>query len=132
MQKIGAYFVGWIVAAPLQEPSMNRLVVSLVLSAFALGANAQSQAPDTTAQSQDKAAEVTVISGADAQVQDRNCLRETGSHIVRSDKDKAKGKSACINATGRSYTKEDIDRTGTTDLADALRHLDPAVHISHN
>ncbi len=36
------------------------------------------------------------------------------------------------NVAGRAYTQEDIDRTGTTDLGDALRHLDPSVRIGHN
>ena len=34
----------------------------------------------------------------------------------------------CVNATGRSYTKDDLDSTGAIDLSDALRRLDPAVH----
>ena len=56
--------------------------------------------------------------------EDRNCLKHTGSRLIRAD---SKGRK-CADATGRSYSKEDIDRTGATDLRDALRRLDPAVH----
>lgn len=57
-------------------------------------------------------------------VTDRSCLKETGSRLApRPD---SKGRK-CVNATGRSYTKEDVDRTGAIDLKDALRRLDPAV-----
>lgn len=50
---------------------------------------------------------------------DRNCLRHTGSRLV--------GKGQCANASGRAYTRDDLQRSGRTDLADALRALDPSV-----
>lgn len=50
-----------------------------------------------------------------------HCLRETGSRIKPS-KDQP-----CINAAGRAYTREDIDRTGATTTAEALRQLSPSV-----
>ena len=51
---------------------------------------------------------------------DRNCLRQTGSHIPPKD-----GK--CIPMPGRAYNKDDIDRTGERELGPALRKLDPSV-----
>lgn len=105
---------------------MNRLVVSLVLSTFAFAANAQTQT-QTNVSGQNASAEVTVVTGDPAKTDDRHCLRETGSHISS----RNKHKKACNNAIGRSYTREDLDRTGTTDLADALRRLDPAISV-HN
>jgi len=109
---------------------MNRIVISLILSAFAFAANAQTQAPAPDAavvvQPQSSSAEVTVITGDGDRSNDRHCLRETGSHIAPKDK------KTCVNANGSSYSRDDIDRTGTTDLADALQHLDPSVHVSHN
>jgi len=51
---------------------------------------------------------------------DRNCLRQTGSHIPPKN-----GK--CIPVPGRSYDKQDIDRTGEQKLGPALRKLDPSV-----
>jgi hypothetical protein len=52
---------------------------------------------------------------------ERNCLRETGSMIVRHDK--------CVNATGQSFNQADIDRTGTYDAATALERMSPQVQI---
>lgn len=53
-------------------------------------------------------------------VDERHCLRQTGSHIPPKD-----GK--CIPMPGRVYDKKDIDRTGETELGPALRKLDPSV-----
>jgi hypothetical protein len=56
-------------------------------------------------------------------MKDSTCLTETGSRI-------SAGKPPC-RGTGRSYTSDDIARTGQTDAADALAHLDPAVTVHH-
>lgn len=58
------------------------------------------------------------------EITDSNCLKQTGSRIApRADKQGRK----CVNAPGRAYSKEDLDRTGATGIADALRRLDPSV-----
>jgi hypothetical protein len=31
----------------------------------------------------------------------------------------------------RTYSKEDVDRTGQTDVANALRMLDPSITVHH-
>lgn len=49
-----------------------------------------------------------------------DCLRETGSRIKPRDE-------RCVEQPGRSYDREDLDRTGRTNPADALRTLDPAI-----
>ena len=51
---------------------------------------------------------------------DPGCLRSTGSLIPP-----RPGK--CLPVAGRSYSREDIRRTGAVDTADALRMLDPSV-----
>lgn len=51
-----------------------------------------------------------------------SCLKETGSRI------KPTEDQPCINAAGRAYTREDIERTGATTTAEALRKLSPSVH----
>jgi hypothetical protein len=99
---------------------MNRIAISFVLCALAFAANAQTADSN---QKQAVSAGVTVVTGDKARIEDRNCLRETGSHIS------SKHRDACVNAPGRAYTRADIDRTGTSTLADALRHLDPAVTV---
>jgi len=68
-------------------------------------------------------AALPATSRRDVVADDRRCLEYTGSHLtVRGRKD-----GRCVMANGRSYNREDIDRTGQTDLSQALRTLDPAV-----
>ena len=55
-----------------------------------------------------------------ATVKDPNCLTETGDRIA--------GTSKC-RGYGRSYSSQDIDRTGQTNAADALALLDPSVTV---
>lgn len=56
---------------------------------------------------------------------DRHCLRETGSRLVRADRTGRK----CANASGRSYSREDLEQTGHTgDLGAALRALDSSIN----
>lgn len=65
---------------------------------------------------------------------DRNCLTRTGSRIVardsttRSTRERnEKFAGRCVPANGRVYSREDIERTGEVDIANALRKLDPAI-----
>jgi hypothetical protein len=67
------------------------------------------------------------------EIADHSCLRQTGSRIIasanaRADARKDPSKRQCASAPGRSYTRDDIDRTGAVDLADALRRLDPSIN----
>ena len=68
----------------------------------------------------------------------RDCLRYTGSLVASSRNDRrARARAAektgelrrddCIAAHGRVYSREDLQRTGEVDIADALRKLDPAI-----
>jgi hypothetical protein len=58
---------------------------------------------------------------ATAATKDPNCLTETGSHL-------SAGKTAC-HGYGRSYSHDDIDRTGSTNAGDALSLLDPSITV---
>jgi len=112
---------------------MKRLALTATLLGLAFAASAQTAAP-TAAEPADP--QTTDAAPADAsakqgkadakkdELADRNCLKYTGSRLIRAD---SKGRK-CANATGRSYSKDDIDRTGALDLRDAIRRLDPAVH----
>ncbi|MBU8975257.1 MULTISPECIES: hypothetical protein [unclassified Lysobacter] len=110
----------------------------LAAGLFVLGlgsASAQAVSADAQAQANAPQAAVDAQAASDAQVSPdgRNdtkrptagCLKETGSNIRT--RDPKTGKPVCIGP-GRSYTREQIDRTGQTDLADALRRLDPSIH----
>ena len=48
----------------------------------------------------------------------------TGSHLQSQE-----GK--CTSSPVRSYSQDDVQRTGQTDVGDALRMLDPSVSIHH-
>jgi hypothetical protein len=52
---------------------------------------------------------------------DPTCLTQTGSRM-------AVNGSSC-SAVGRSYTSEDINRTGATTAAGALRLMDPSITV---
>ena len=55
-------------------------------------------------------------------VNSRQCIRDTGSHIPPP-------KGQCLPVAGNSYSHEDIQRTGATDLGRALQMLDPSVTL---
>ncbi|MFC5579570.1 hypothetical protein [Rhodanobacter terrae] len=55
---------------------------------------------------------------------DRNCLRETGSLIPAK-------KGECLPVIGRSYSSEELRRTGHPDTARALQMLDPSISVGH-
>jgi hypothetical protein len=55
---------------------------------------------------------------------DRNCLRNTGSLIPAK-------KGECLPVTGRSYSGDELRRTGHPDTARALQTLDPSVNVGH-
>jgi hypothetical protein len=56
-----------------------------------------------------------------AAIKDPNCLTQTGSNIPS-------GKSNC-RGYGRSYSSDDIERTGQTSAGDALALLDPSITV---
>jgi hypothetical protein len=65
---------------------------------------------------------------AERKASDRFCIQETGSHIIAARNARSRSdERECVNSGGRVYTRDDIDSTGSTDLRDALRRLDPAI-----
>lgn len=57
---------------------------------------------------------------------ERHCIRHTGTRMKVRDRD------GCIaNAPGRSYGRDDIERTGETDIGRALQRLDPSISRGH-
>jgi len=99
------------------------LAGALALCAFAAQAQSAAQDPAVAPQSA-------------AQADEPNCLRYTGSRIVAQENRKLdrapasatkKSRPRCNGSAGQSYTREDIERSGATDVADAIRKLDPAV-----
>lgn len=108
---------------------MNRSFTTRALLAAALCSVAFAAGAQDVARTAD-------LSPAEKRAQDdkealaqRYCLRETGSRIATRIKPRTDGGDGkgCISATGRSYTGEELRRTGHWDMANALRSLDPAV-----
>jgi len=105
-----------------------------VLGMCTFGASAQAVSTDAQVQAQVAPAQADATVAADAQVasdvaakphaSNVGCVKETGTNIRP--RDPKTGKALCVGP-GRTYTREQIDRTGQTDLADALRRLDPSV-----
>jgi hypothetical protein len=56
-----------------------------------------------------------------AVAQNPACLSQTGSRITRN--------NANCSAIGRSYSSDDINRTGSTTAGEALRLLDPSITV---
>jgi hypothetical protein len=52
----------------------------------------------------------------------RSCIRDTGSHIPPP-------KGQCLPVAGNSYSQKDIQRTGATNVGQALQMLDPSVTV---
>lgn len=80
------------------------------------------------AQQQEEEEESMRERGQRASSADRFCIRETGSRITASRNARSKrAEQECVTGGGRVYTREDIDRTGSADIRDALRRLDPSI-----
>lgn len=102
----------------MTRPLSLSLVLALGLAAASAAGASEPAASGTTAANAEQAK-----SDKD---EDRACLRHTGSHLVSHGR-RGKAGRDCAIASGRVYTREDLDRTGSVDLADALRRLDPAI-----
>jgi len=119
--------------SPNRNRNMATAFAAVVLGMGAFGASAQSvpadaQTPVQTAPA-DAAAQSDALATQDAAANRRasnvGCVKDTGTNIRP--RDPKTGKALCIGP-GRSYSREQIDRTGQADIADALRRLDPSIH----
>jgi hypothetical protein len=52
------------------------------------------------------------------------CLQDSASRIPRRS-------GECSGAPGRSYSNQDIERTGHTSVGEALQNLDPSITVHH-
>ncbi|MCA0395235.1 MAG: hypothetical protein LCH70_14160 [Proteobacteria bacterium] len=97
-----------------------------LLAALLAGAAFAVALPATT-MAQDEPEEAD-SSAATKKPDDRFCIQETGSRIVASRNKSKKADKDCVSANGRVYTRQDIESTGSVDLRDALRRLDPSIN----
>lgn len=103
------------------------LALAAALSATAFAATAQPVDPAV-----DPAPEQAGETTDDLDV-DRRCLEATGSRVT-ADPQPATAKDNtehdghdCAMGPGTVYTRKDLDRTGATNVKDALRALDPTL-----
>lgn len=121
--------------------SASPLLLACMLATGTFAASAQtavtSVGSDATAQAQPAEFDADAAPAAYVEPEvDRNCMRYTGTRIISrynttrsaAAREKADKDKVCVGTFGRAYSREDIDRTGEVDLADALRKLDPAVY----
>lgn len=111
---------------------MKKIALFILCIGFAAGAHAQQVINVVPDKSPDSAApaltEAQAAEAAKARTRerfaDRNCLRHTGSRVLRADGNGRK----CAIGNGRAFTREDLDRAGGLDLGSALRSLHPGIH----
>ena len=92
-------------------------------SADAVAAAAPMPAVEPMAAIEPAPADETVAISAPDTESERRCVRETGTRIPARDDD------GCTSLPGDSYDRDDIDRTGAIDTADAIRKLSPSATI---
>lgn len=103
--------------------------LAVSLSAGAASAQSAESAAELRAEAAVSAPAVQADVRADARADSRtaaapadpHCLRQTGSRVA------ARGKRGCAGY-GRSYERTELQRTGETDLGQALRKLDPRLN----
>lgn len=136
---------------------MKRLLLTLLIAIPVCAAQAAepASAQDSSTTAQEQAVSTDRIDAsrnqgmADADV-DRNCMRYTGSLIARNRAQRADraeraarkdaagstdavervadlDRDGCVIASGRVYNRDDLERTGSNDIGEALRKLDPAI-----
>jgi hypothetical protein len=89
----------------------------------ALGAASAAMAGEQKATTATPAAATTT---ADAKPKSlvKQCAAVTGTHI----RPRVENECKASNGPQRSYSKDEIERTGQIDMAEALRRLDPSFH----
>ena len=111
---------------------MNRSLIAAALCGLCFAANAQTVSISADAGDRTD----SQMQRDNAREDDRFCLRETGSRITRHGPRRTardsgvrdSGARECVSAHGRTYTRDDLDRTGAIDIADALRRLDTSIY----
>lgn len=108
---------------------MQHLALLGLIGALALAMDTQAQTPATDAPAPTAADVAAAPAGAAATPADaeqaprHNCLRSTGTRIRSRDKD------GCLHvySPSRVYSRADIERTGETEISEALQRLDPSI-----
>ncbi len=107
---------------------MSRLSIVICTLLTGLGisvlATARGVAPVAEAQASHAATKPASAAHPVPRPGNRNCLRDTGSLIPAK-------KGECLPVAGRSYSGEEMRRTGMQNNARALQTLDPSISVGH-
>ena len=106
---------------------MNRITLALVGAFAVAGFTPAVQAAPQADEPEEAASARQDARGRKAD--DRVCVEQTGTRISAARHARSRSEQRdCVAGGGRVYTREDIERTGSTDLRDALRRLDPSIN----
>ena len=117
---------------------MNKLILGAAIFSLSMLANAQNASATVTASAAEPEKTVEAAEIEDIQIHSgvtiikdgkTGCIRETGTRI-KSRVNKARDKNGYNGLAGRSYDKDDLDRTGAMTTGEALERLDPSIRIS--
>lgn len=105
----------------------NALLVITLTLGFGLAHAATPTVPDAVPEPKTSDGDTATAAAKPDLRAERHCIRDTGTRL------RARDKNGCISsAPGRSYGHDDIERTGETDVASALQHLDPSITTRGN
>ena len=105
---------------------MHKILIAALLAMGVSSAVVQS----ATASAADDKARVDATAAEQSAAEksaDSFCLRQTGSHLRAITKSRGEHAVSCASAPGRVYTREDLERTGASTTAEALRLVDPSI-----
>jgi hypothetical protein len=107
--------------------SRSILVSLLLLAGVSASASVLAQNPpsSTNASNTPMTSTSKQVAASPLKPGDRNCLRDTGSLIPPKP-------GHCLSVPGRSYSQEDIQRTGEPTVGPALQQLDPSITLNGN
>lgn len=101
---------------------MSRLVLISAMLLAGCGASTALLAQDAATATRPVDSSSQPAAPAATQLDEHHCIRETGSHIPAR-------KGHCLPVNGRSYTRQELLRTGEPELGRALQKLDPSITV---
>ncbi|WP_430388122.1 hypothetical protein [Dyella sp. 20L07] len=108
----------------IANKTLLSLLIGLTLSSVAMAqTTVPTAAGDSSKDSQASAQAAPATQQKPPRPGDRNCIQSTGSLIPPKP-------GTCLGVPGRSYSRDDIQRTGSPTLGPALRDLDPSLTVS--
>lgn len=101
------------------------LAAALAVAGPGFAAQASTATPPAAKPAASASARTAARSAPAQHVRDqRHCLRSTGSLIPPP-------KGQCLPVAGSTYSQQDLERTGTNNIGQALQMLDPSVTLRH-